>query len=383
MQSEKGVDNNNSALFRMLDLDRATGVGARLAGVVSALSAALDGPSFRGVGTLVLAALLAGCAQAPTPTAHSRYHGKEHFAEGGYYGKASPRMVGDGDSIPRGGGQYLVGRPYTIAGRTYYPAENEHYVGQGIASWYGDAFHGRKTANGEIYDKNALSAAHPTMPLPSYARVTNLTNGYSVIVRVNDRGPYAAGRVMDVSSRVADVLDFKRMGTARVKVEYVGRAPMEGSNDNELLASLKTDGGAADLSGGGALVAEVTSPVVAMFGAKSEPPPEAETPPPPRARRPERAAPRVERVAPDDEIRVAEVEETTAAPRSPAPLPPTRPYDLGGVREASAIPKPPLRGSEKRALYFTPTRPTHVDPLAKLLRRGKAHSLLDEDDDVR
>ena len=100
-----------------------------------------------------------------------------------------------------------------------------------MASWYGAAFHGRRTANGEVYDMASLSAAHPTMPLPSYARVTNLGNGYSVIVRVNDRGPYHAGRVMDVSSRVADVLDMKAMGTARVKVDYVGAAPMEGSDD--------------------------------------------------------------------------------------------------------------------------------------------------------
>ncbi len=91
-----------------------------------------------------------------------------------------------------------------------------------MASWYGDAFHGRRTANGEVYDMRSLTAAHPTMPLPSYARVTNLSNGYSVIVRVNDRGPYHGGRVMDVSSRVADVLDFKSTGTAKIKVEYVG-----------------------------------------------------------------------------------------------------------------------------------------------------------------
>ena len=118
-----------------------------------------------------------------------------------------------------------------------------------MASWYGDAFHGRRTANGEIYDKDSLSAAHPTMPLPSYARVTNLGNGHSIIVRVNDRGPYHGGRVMDVSSRVADVLDFKGAGTARVKVEYVGRAPLEGSDDVELLATLRIDGAPATLDG--------------------------------------------------------------------------------------------------------------------------------------
>ena len=111
------------------------------------------------------------------------------------------------------------------------------------------AFHGRRTANGEVYDMASLSAAHPTMPLPSYARVTNLGNGYSVIVRVNDRGPYHAGRVMDVSSRVADVLDMKAMGTAKVKVDYVGPAPLEGSDDSQLLASLRTDGSPANMIG--------------------------------------------------------------------------------------------------------------------------------------
>ena len=161
---------------------------------------------------------LAGCAPPPAP--HVSYsHGREHFAQGKKWGHASPKVVADGERVPRGGGQYLVGRPYTVAGRRYYPAENPSYTAIGMASWYGAAFHGRRTANGEVYDMASLSAAHPTMPLPSYARVTNLGNGYSVIVRVNDRGPYHGGRVMDVSSRVADALDFKGAGTAHVKVE--------------------------------------------------------------------------------------------------------------------------------------------------------------------
>ena len=159
------------------------------------------------------------------------------------------RLSPTASRVPRGGGQYLVGRPYTVAGHRYYPAENPSYTAVGMASWYGAAFHGRRTANGEVYDMASLSAAHPTMPLPSYARVTNLGNGYSVIVRVNDRGPYHGGRVMDVSSRVADVLDMKAMGTAKVKVEYVGPAPMEGSDDSQLLASLRTDGSPANMIG--------------------------------------------------------------------------------------------------------------------------------------
>ena len=175
----------------------------------------------------VAAWALAGCAPPPAP--HVSYsHGHEHFSQS-KYGHASRKVIADGERVPHGGGQYLVGRPYTVAGRRYYPAENPSYTAVGMASWYGAAFHGRRTANGEVYDMASLSAAHPTMPLPSYARVTNLENGYSVIVRVNDRRPYHAGRVMDVSSRVADVLDMKAMGTAKVKVDYVGAAPIEGS----------------------------------------------------------------------------------------------------------------------------------------------------------
>ncbi len=173
------------------------------------------GAAAKAAGALSCAGALAlsGCAQTPARVS-ARSHSKEYFSTA-VYGTASPRMVGDGQPVPKGGGQYLVGHPYRIAGKTYYPAENPHYSAVGLASWYGDAFHGRRTANGEVYDMHSLTAAHPTMPLPSYARVTNLTNGYSVIVRVNDRGPYHGGRVMDVSSRVADVLDFKGAGTAQ------------------------------------------------------------------------------------------------------------------------------------------------------------------------
>ena len=203
---------------------------------------------WRGAISLGVAALaLAGCAPPEAP--HVSYsHGHEHFSQA-KYGHASRKVIADGERVPRGGGQYLVGRPYTVAGHRYYPAENPSYTAVGMASWYGAAFHGRRTANGEVYDMASLSAAHPTMPLPSYARVTNLGNGYSVIVRVNDRGPYHAGRVMDVSSRVADVLDMKAMGTAKVKVDYVGPAPMEGSDDSQLLASLRTDGSPANMIG--------------------------------------------------------------------------------------------------------------------------------------
>jgi len=151
----------------------------------------------------------------------------------------SKRVVEDGEPVPKGGGIYRVGQPYNINGRTYVPSENPNYRAEGIASWYGPDFHGRLTANGEVYDMYSISAAHTTMPLPSYARITNLDNGRSVIVRVNDRGPYARGRVIDVSIGTAKVLHFYGAGLARVRVEYVGRAPLEGTDDSMLLATLR------------------------------------------------------------------------------------------------------------------------------------------------
>ena len=175
---------------------------------------------------------------------------KEYFSEA-KYGKASPRVTTKRSRLPRGGGREQVGKPYKVAGKWYYPKEDKNYRKVGAASWYGDAFHGRLTANGEIYDMTHLTAAHPTMPLPSYARVTNLTNGSSVIVRVNDRGPFAHGRIIDLSKRAAEMLDYTHAGVAKVKVEYVGRAALDGKDDNYLMASYRPGkGGAPDPSDG-------------------------------------------------------------------------------------------------------------------------------------
>jgi rare lipoprotein A len=153
---------------------------------------------------------------------------------------SSPRVVALGDPIPKGGGTYRVGKPYTVAGRVYVPEEDTGYREEGMASWYGDDFHGRLTANGEVFDMASLTAAHPTLPMPCYARVTNLGNGKSLIVRVNDRGPYHGNRLIDVSNRAAELLEFKGNGVARVRVEYVGRAPLEGDDDRQLVATLRT-----------------------------------------------------------------------------------------------------------------------------------------------
>lgn len=157
------------------------------------------------------------------------------------FGLASPRVVEPGEPVPKGGGTRLLGAPYVVGGRMYVPHYDPHYKAVGLASWYGEDFSGRYTANHEIFDLNAISAAHPTMPLPSYARVTNLDNGHSLIVRVNDRGPYVSNRIIDVSVRAAELLGFYRHGTAPVRVEYIGPAPLRGSDDEILAATLRQD----------------------------------------------------------------------------------------------------------------------------------------------
>ncbi len=192
------------------------------------------------------ALILVGCASEPEHTADAS-GGRYFDTKLGVW--ASPRLVADGEAVPHGGGGYLVGHPYVIGGQTYYPnPEPKGYTVVGTASWYGDAFHGRRTANGEIFDKGSITAAHPTLPLPSYVRVTNLKNNKSMIVRVNDRGPYHGGRVMDVSQRVAEALSFKGEGTARIRVDYIGRASLGGSDDEKLIATLRDDGGPAQLA---------------------------------------------------------------------------------------------------------------------------------------
>ncbi|GJL96957.1 MAG: hypothetical protein DHS20C06_07740 [Hyphobacterium sp.] len=125
-----------------------------------------------------------------------------------------------------GSGEQKVGRPYTIAGRTYVPARDDDYDEIGISSWYGPNFHGLPTANGETFDQNALSAAHTTLPIPSMIEVTNLENGQTAVLRLNDRGPFADDRILDVSRAAAIQLGFQQQGLARVRVRYLG--PPEG-----------------------------------------------------------------------------------------------------------------------------------------------------------
>ncbi|MGB0671008.1 MAG: septal ring lytic transglycosylase RlpA family protein [Rhodospirillales bacterium] len=118
-------------------------------------------------------------------------------------------------------GVYKVGNPYQINSQWYYPQVDYDYDETGIASWYGPQFHGKDTANGEVFDMNAVSAAHKTLPLPTIARVTNLENGRSLVVRINDRGPFVGNRIIDLSRRAAQLLDFENRGTARVRVQVL------------------------------------------------------------------------------------------------------------------------------------------------------------------
>lgn len=182
--------------------------------------------------------VLSGC-QSTSSSTHEELAPEDDapiFSSSVFGVKASPRVTRL-KNVPKGGGRDQTGKPYMVKGKWYYPKEEPGYSKSGTASWYGANFHGRLTANGEVYDMYHLSAAHPTFPLPSYARVTNRKTGASVMVRVNDRGPYVHDRVMDVSSRAAQLLGFQNDGIADVKVDYVGRAPLEGDDTKILMAS--------------------------------------------------------------------------------------------------------------------------------------------------
>lgn len=206
--------------------------------------------------TVAAVSFVAACSSAPEKP-------KAKFSPEKYGVKASPRMVAAGKPVPKGGGRYVIGKKYKIAGKWYYPEHDPDYKKTGLASWYGPTFHGRKTANGEIFDRNALTAAHTTMPLPSYARVTNTSNGRSMIVRVNDRGPFHGNRVIDLSERVATMLGTKSAGVGKVKVEYVGRAPLHGQDEEYLMASYTGPGSVAPgASRPGTLIAQVPAELI-------------------------------------------------------------------------------------------------------------------------
>ena len=171
-----------------------------------------------------LALLLAACSSAPPR--------EEPPARGGYYkddgpGDKPPAKLADiADAQPRAEPLHrYANRPYSVFGRQYVPlARSQGFRQRGLASWYGRRFHGHKTASGETYDMYAMSAAHPTLPIPSYVRVTHLASGRSVVVRVNDRGPFHASRIIDLSYAAAAKLGFVQAGSAEVEIEAIAPA---------------------------------------------------------------------------------------------------------------------------------------------------------------
>ena len=162
---------------------------------------------------LALAMLLAGCAS----------HGGGYYKDDGPGDKVPPNLASIPDAVPRSEPPHrYANRPYQVFGKNYVPiAASQPYREQGAASWYGKKFHGQKTSSGEVYDMYQMSAAHKTLPIPSYARVTNLANGRSVVVRINDRGPFHSDRIIDLSYAAANKLGYIAAGSARVEVESV------------------------------------------------------------------------------------------------------------------------------------------------------------------
>ncbi len=174
------------------------------------------------------ALVIAGCAQNQPKQAVGLTLASADIAQ--LEPVAEPVTVKAAPSRPRLArvkGVRKVGKPYKIAGKWYHPRVDATYNAVGTASWYGPGFHGKKTANGELYDQWALTAAHPTLPMPSIVEVTNLENGRTVMVRVNDRGPFAHGREIDMSRYAAQLLGFEGQGTAKVRVRFVKPAPLE------------------------------------------------------------------------------------------------------------------------------------------------------------
>ena len=214
------------------------------------------------LGLCFIAVILAGCGTTPHPGVR-------------------------GGEAQAGHGIYKVGQPYQIDGTWYYPAEQWDYDETGIASWYGEAFHGKYTANNEVFDLNGLTAAHRTLPMPSVVEVTNLENGRTLDVRVNDRGPFARGRIIDLSRRAAQLLGFEGGGTAKVRVrilvpESIQVASLAGRNGGDV----ETTKVAAVAAPNAAVAAEPLPPAPGVRVAAAPPPPPTPMPlpaPPPRA----------------------------------------------------------------------------------------------------
>ena len=192
----------------------------------------------RSLSSILLCILCALAVSACSSHRSDKPSGKRVYKHGKldpFAGKGSPYYKGKG-AIPFGGGKRHVGNAYQVAGRWFTPHDQPGYDKKGQASWYGEAFHRRKTSNGEWFDMNTMTAAHATLPIPSYAKVTNLANGKVVIVRINDRGPFVDTRILDVSKRAANELGYLNKGIAQVRVQLIGPAPLNDSGARHVMA---------------------------------------------------------------------------------------------------------------------------------------------------
>jgi rare lipoprotein A len=200
-----------------------------------------------------------------------------------------PAGVPDGAGAEKSQGTFKIGQPYQVGGTWYYPNQDLNYDETGIASWYGPDFHEKSTANGEQFDQNALSAAHKTLPLPSIVQVTNLDNGRSIEVRVNDRGPFVGNRIIDMSRRAAQLLGFEGQGTAKVRVQVLSSESIQAQSIARLNGSDTAPTEAPKAAPHQAVLAEALPPAA---GVPVAPPrPSAQPYPPPPAAPPPTAAP--------------------------------------------------------------------------------------------
>jgi rare lipoprotein A len=253
---------------------------------------------------------------------------------GGYYRAA-------GGQYPPGHARYKIGTPYQIGGVWYYPKVDYDYDRTGVASWYGEAFNEKYTANGEVFDLNRLTAAHPTLPLPSVVDVTNLDNGRELKLRVNDRGPYANGRIIDVSRRAAQLLGFESRGTANVRVRIMKEESIKVAE-----AAMRGEGAIAVAEAAPNLpYPPAPPPVLAtppVIIAAATPPP-----PPPRATRPPPAL---------------------AAAPAPAPMPPPR--SAPPPAAPPPAPSPPIAAPAPVVVAEMPPSPPKMHPVVPASANG-------------
>ncbi len=222
---------------------------------------------FKILAAVSLSLSLAACSHHSE--GHRSHHGFSSVANDPFAGQGSPYYRGK--TIPFAGGRYQVGQAYQVAGRWFTPHEQPGYDKTGTASWYGEAFHRRRTSNGEWFDMDTLTAAHATLPLPSYVLVTNLENNRQVVVRVNDRGPFVGSRVIDLSKRAADVLGYRMNGMAQVRVKLIGPAPTEDSMTHMLALNDAAHRGAS-MNQLVAMSNDVAAPAPRVAVASNEPP---------------------------------------------------------------------------------------------------------------